>query len=160
MEKTLKLSFVATLVSALFIQIAAAQQSNLSFANSATANGLNSYFNIALGKFNTSLGSLDSVTVTVHSAVLGGSFIIGAPNPALSQDYEDAAARITIRQATTNSLGFTTLGELSTTVTTTPAPVITIPGGTTNTFNVVPLNAVNNTAPNAIQSIDSAFWAA
>lgn len=135
---------------------ASAQQSSVSFTNSATASGLNNYFDIALGKFNTSLGSLDSVTVTVQSAVIGGSFIIGAPNPSLAQEYEDAAARVTIRQSTINTLGFTQLGETSYSVTTTPAPIVTIPGGTTNSFSVDSLVAITN----IIQSIDSAFWSA
>jgi hypothetical protein len=160
MSYTARFHCIASLAAALLIQTAGAQTNTISFTNSTTANGLNSYFNLALGKFNTSLGSLDSVTITVHSAVLGGSFIIGAPNPALDQDYEDAAGRITIRQATTNSLGFTQLGETSFNVTTTPAPVITVPGGATNTFSVTPLIAFTNTSPNGVQSIPSTFWAA
>lgn len=140
--------------------VASAQQSSVSFTNSATASGLNTYANIALGKFNTGLGTLDSVTVTVRSAILGGSFIIGAPNPLIDQEYESAAGRLIIRQATTNALGFTQLGETSFDVATTPSPIVIVPGGTTNTFNVTPLTAITNTSPSAVQAIDSAFWSA
>lgn len=149
---------IATIFAVLLLATipARAQQSSISFTNSATANGLNTYFSIALGKFNANLGSLDAVTVTVNSAVIGGSFTIGAPTPTLDQEYEDAAARVTIRQATTNALGFTQLGETSYNVTTTPAPIVNIPGGTTNTFSVSPLIAITNIA----QSIDVAFWSA
>jgi hypothetical protein len=159
MSHTARFHCLAALAAALLIQTADAQTNTISFTNSATANGLNSYFDIALGKFNTSLGSLESVTVTVHSAVLSGSFIVGAPNPALDQAYEDAASRITIREAPAYSLGFTQLGETSFGLTTTPAPVAIVPGGSTNTFSVTPLIAFTNTSPNAVQSIPSTFWA-
>jgi hypothetical protein len=155
---THKLSVIAIVLSVFLMATipASAQQSSISFTNSTTASGLNSFFNIALGKFNSNLGSLDAVTVTVQSAVIGGSFIIGAPNPALDQEYEGAAARVTIRQATTNALGFTQLGETSYNVTTTPAPIVLIPGGTTNSFSVDSFLALTN----IVQSIDSAFWSA
>jgi hypothetical protein len=132
-----------------------AQTFTLNYTNSTTANGLNNFFNIALNKFDAQLGTLTGVDVTIESAVIGGSFRVGAPDPALEQEYESAAARVIIRQAT-NTLGFNQVGETSFDVTTTPAPIVVIPGGTTNTFSVDSSVAITN----ILQSIDSAFWSA
>jgi len=133
-----------------------AQPFTLSYTNSTAANGLNNFFDIALNKFDAQLGTLTGVDVTIESAVIGGSFRVGAPDPALEQEYESAAARVIIRQAVINALGFNQVGETSFDVTTTPAPIVVIPGGTTNTFSVSSSVAITN----ALQSIDSAFWSA
>ena len=137
---------------------AAAQTNTISFTNSVIAAGNNNFFDIALNKFNTSLGILDSVTVAVQSSTLGGSFFLDATNPALDIDFEGAFGRVTIRQATTNSLGFTQLGQTTNAVTTTPAPIFTLLGGTSTNFSISPLVVITNTTPNAIQSISSSFW--
>lgn len=155
--KTLSLRTLLIVAFAAVVSASAhALPNSVSFTNSATANGLNTYFDLALNKFDAQLGTLTGVEITVQSVVLGGSFRVGAPDPALEQEYEDAAARITIRQAATNALGFTQLGETSFDVTTTPAPIVVIPGGTTNTFSVGSLVAITN----IFESIDSSFWSA
>ena len=150
-------TFLAFFFTAVFFVAgsAKAQQITLSYTNTATVSGLNIFTNLSLTKFDSNLGLLDSVTVTIVSATLGGSFMIGAEG-AIDQTYNSAAGRITIRQDPTNSLGYTTIGETSFDVTTTPAPGFVIQEFTTNTFTVdTPLLALSNSA----QSINSSFFA-
>jgi hypothetical protein len=152
-------SSVVAIVLSVFLMAtipASAQQSSISFTNSATANGLNTYFNIALGKFNSNLGSLDAVTVTLNYAQLGGSFKLIATEPNLDQTVDGAAGRVIVRQSPTNSLGFTQQGETAFTVGTTPGTPYTVPALGQQTFAVTPLNAFTNIA----QSINSSFWSA
>jgi hypothetical protein len=138
------------------ITTSSAQQTNVSFTATNTATGLNNFVNIALGKFNSNLGSLDAVTVTLNYALLGGSFLLAAPDPNLDQTVNSAAGRVTVRQATTNSLGFTQIGEGTNIVTTTPSTPFTVVGAGSQVFTVTPLNAFTNIS----QSINSSFWSA
>jgi len=135
------------------VPIGKVSAATLSYTNTSTASGLNNFTNLNLSKFDSDLGTLTGVQVTVISATFGGSFIIGSP--ALDQDYEGAAGRLTIRGGT-NALGFTTIGETLYNVTTTPAPIVTIPGGATNNFIVDQLVAISN----SVSSISNSFWAA
>lgn len=152
--KTSLLSAVVAVTLAATTTITSAQQTNVSFTATNTATGLNNYVNIALGMFNSNLGSLDSVDVTINYAQLGGSFEVGAPNPTLDQTVNSAAGRIIIRQATTNTLGFTQIGETTNSVTTTPGMPFTVVGGGSQVFTVDPLTALTSVS----QSINSSFW--
>jgi len=135
---------------------ASAQQTSVSFTATNTATGLNNFVNIALGKFDSNLGSLDAVTVTLNYALLGGSFLLAAIDPNLDQTVNDAAGRVTVRQATTNALGFTQIGEGTNAVTTTPGTPFTVVGGGSQVFSVASVNAFAN----IVQAIDSSFWGA
>jgi hypothetical protein len=147
------LTLAATLLLAL---PAAAQQATNSFTVTNTASGLGSFVNIALGKFNSNLGSLDSVTVTLNYALLGGSFKITSTEEGLDQTVNSAAGRITVRQATTNSLGFTQIGPSTNAVAATPALPYTVPALSEQVFSITPITALTNIS----QTIDSSFWAA
>lgn len=128
----------------------------MSFTATNTANGLNTFFSIALGKFNSNLGSLDAVTVTLNYALLGGSFNIASPDPGLDQTVESAAGRVTVRQATTNSLGFAQIGETAFTVGTTPSTPFTVPALGNQTFTVTPTSTFTSNS----QTIAGSFWSA
>lgn len=146
---------IATLCAALASHAGA---ETLSYTNSATAAGNSAYANIALNKFNTGLGSLDAVTVTVNFARLGGSFVVYSDTSDAVTVLDDPAplGRVTVRQSTNNTLGFTQLGETNVAVTTVPAVPVEIPGLGTTTFAVTSQVVYTN----IIQSIDPAFWTA
>jgi hypothetical protein len=130
----------------------------LSYTNTTTntATGLNTFVNLALGKFDSNLGDLQAVTVTVTYATLGGSFLLAATEPGLDQIVDSAAGRITIQQATTNSLGFTTIGETTNSVTTIPGTPFTVVGAGSQVFDVISFLALSNIS----QSISNSFWSA
>ena len=136
----------------------AAHAASVSFTNNATAAGNNTYVNLALGKFDTGLGTLIGVVVTVNFNTIGGSFTVSTPNDSLTPaDVNSADARITIRQATTNSLGFTQIGQSTFGVVTTPSLMYSVPAPSgSETFAVTSTNVfVNN-----VQNISSTFWGA
>lgn len=126
----------------------------LSYTNTATAGGNNTPFNLTLSKFNTGLGTLTGVTVTVSFSDLSGSFDISTPT-ATSVDFLSAAADTILIQGTNNTLGFTGYTN-STTVTTTPGTNTTIPGNSTTNFAVTPVNVLTNLS----QLISNTFWSA
>lgn len=107
-----KAALLTTLLAAALSSASA--QSVISFTNNAAAGGNNTFANIALNKFDTGLGTLTDVVVTVNFTTLGGDFSVSTPGDSFtSADVESAVGRVTIRQATTNSLGFTQLGQNS-----------------------------------------------
>jgi len=145
-------------VTALAVTGLAAPGNSISFTNNATASGNNAYVNLALGKFDTGLGTLTGVVVTVNFNTIGGSFTVTTPSDsAVPADVNSADARVTIRQATTNSLGFSQLGQTSFSVLTTPSLLYTVPAPSgSETFAVTSTNVfVNN-----VQNISSTFWGA
>lgn len=130
----------------------------VSFTNNAVAAGNNTFVNIALNKFDTGLGTLTDVVVTVNFTTIGGNFTVSTPGDSFTPaDVESAAARVTVRQATTNSLGFTQLGQTSFGVSTSPGLTYTVPAPSgSQVFAVSSTNVfVNNS-----QNISSSFWSA
>lgn len=130
----------------------------VSFTNNAVAAGNNTFVNIALNKFDIGLGTLTDVVVTVNFTTIGGNFTVSTPGDSFTPaDVESAAARVTVRQATTNSLGFTQLGQTSFGVSTSPGLTYTVPAPSgSQLFGVSSTNVfVNNS-----QNISSGFWSA
>ncbi len=130
----------------------------VSFTNNAVAAGNSSFANIALNKFDTGLGTLTGVVVTVNFATIGGSFTVSTPDDSFTAaEVESAAARVTIRQATSNTLGFTQLGQTSFGVTTSPGLTFAVPApGGSQLFAISNTNAFVGNA----QNIASGFWGA
>jgi len=151
---------IAALLSLLFTVVAsnAAPPSMISFTNNAVAAGNNTYVNIALNKFDTSLGTLTDVIVTVNFTALGGDFTVSTPGDSFTPaDVESAAGRVNIRQATTNSLGFTQLGITSFGVATTPGLTYTVPAPSgSQLFAITSTNVFVGNSEN----IASGFWGA
>jgi len=138
-----------------------AQAQTLSITNTAS-NSISSaagYSTILLGKFDTGLGTLQSVAVKVNYSSISGSYNV---TTATSQAFNLAASvDLNIRQVATNSLGFTALGPTSFTLATTPPttgsfPGITIPASTSTNISVNQTNVFVNQS----QLIDSVNWAA
>lgn len=130
----------------------------ISFTNNSIANGNNTFADIALNKFDTGLGALTGVVVTVNFTTIGGDFTVSTPGDSFTPaDVESAAARITIRQATTNSLGFTQLGQSTFGVGTTPGLTYTV--GAPSGSQVFAVSSTNVFVANA-QNISSGFWSA
>lgn len=135
-----------------------AAPSSISFTNSATAAGNNTYVNLALNKFDTGLGTLTGVVVTVNFTTIAGSFTVTTPgDSATPADVNSADARVTLRQATTNSLGFTQVGQTTFAAGTTPPLLFSVPAPNgSQVFGVTSTNVfVNN-----VQNISSTFWGA
>ena len=136
----------------------AAAQSVISFTNNAVTAGNNTFVDIALNKFDTGLGTLTDVVVTVNFTTLGGDFSVSTPaDSSTPAEVESAAGRVTIRQAATNSLGFTQLGQTSFGVVTTPGLTFTVPAPSgSQLFAITSTNVfVGNS-----QNIASGFWSA
>jgi len=148
---------VLSSLAALFLAGSAWAQSTISFTNSATAAGNNTYVNIALGKFNTGLGSLTGVSVTINFVNLGGTFTVSTPVDSPSDvDFDGAAARLIVRGAS-NALGFTQYGETSFSVDTTPGVGTTISGnGGSQLFAVNSTNVLTSQT----RVIATNFWSA
>jgi len=132
-------------------------QSTVSFTNSATALGNNSYVNIALGKFDAGLGTLTAVSVRINFVTLGGSFTVSTPLDSASDvDFDGAAARLVVR-GSSNALGFTQYGESSFAVDTVPGIGTTVPGnGGSQVFSIISTNVLANQTRN----IATNFWSA
>lgn len=152
MKKLLSIAVVVTTL----VTSSAWASSSISFTNSGTAGVNDGFVNIPLGKFDTGLGTLTGVVVTVNFLSVGGSFDItsaGIPSSVTS------VGTIPVLQASSPSLGFTDFntGFSSYTVSTSPsAPPFSVPANTTQTFNVTPQDIVLND----IQNINSSFWSA
>jgi hypothetical protein len=146
-----------TLLTALVVSTSQAQNT-LSFTNNAVAGGNNTFANIALNKFDTGLGTLTDVVVTVNFTTIGGSFLVTTPNDSFTDaEVNTSDARITIRQATTNSLGFTQLGQTVFGVDTTPSLTYIVPAPSgSQTFGVTSTNVFVGLS----QNINSSFWSA
>lgn len=132
-------------------------QSTISFTNSATAQGNNSYVNISLGKFDTGLGTLTGVNVTINFVTLGGTFTISTPVDSFADvEFDAAAARVVVRGAS-NALGFTQYGETSFSVNTTPGPGTIVAGeGGSQQFIVNSTNVLTAQT----RTIATNFWSA
>jgi len=128
-------------------------QSTISFTNSAPSTG--SFANINLTKFDTALGTLTGVAVTINFVSVGGSFSVTSTDVD-ETTYNSAAARLIIRQATTNSLGYTQVGQTTNVLTTTPGGPFTVPGESTQAFSITSTNFLVGQS----QNISSNFWSA
>jgi len=150
-------SFLLALL-AVLLSSSASAQSVISFTNNAVASGNNTFANIALNKFDTGLGTLTDVVVTVNFTTLGGDFTVSTPADSFTPaDIESAAGRITVRQASTNSLGFTQLGQTAFGVSTTPGLTYTVPAPSGS--QVFAITSTNVFVGN-FQNIASGFWSA
>jgi hypothetical protein len=152
----MKAALLTTLLAAAISSASA--QSVISFTNNAVADGINTFANIALNKFDTGLGTLTDVVVTVNFTTLGGSFTVGTPFDSFTDaEVESAAGRVTVRGSTNNPLGFTTLGQTAFGVATTPGLTYTVPAPSgSQLFTIASTNVfVGNS-----QTIASGFWSA
>jgi hypothetical protein len=116
-------NFTATAtMTVLYTYTAGGQTLSVSFSGTAVALGNNTNVNLAINKFNSDLGTLTGVAVTVNQVVTGGSFTISCEaNAAEGVAVANAFARILVRQSTVNTtLGYTQLGSTSFEVTTNP----------------------------------------
>jgi hypothetical protein len=140
---------------ALTAAAATASAASVFNTNTATSNGLNSYTNLTLSQFDSTLGTLTGVTVTVNSLSYGGSFFVTAGEVS-TNELDAADGRLTLRQAVGSGLGFTTIGERTDAVNTTPSVGAQFSNGASQTFNVAALTVLTA----EIQNIDSSFWSA
>ena len=128
---------------------------SVSYTNSATAGGNGTYANIALNKFDTGLGTLTGVVVTVNFTTLAGSFSV-TTSTETAADVETAEARVIVRQNPANALGFTQIGQTNFTVATTPSLTYSVPGNSSQSFAVTSTNVLSG----SFQNINSGFWSA
>jgi len=142
-------------ITALAVTGLAAPGNSISFTNNATAQGDGVPVNLALGKFDTGLGTLNSVVVTINFGSLGGSFDVTA-SPVNAANVTSASGIPSVQAAPTNSLGFTSSAPGLVGVTTSPSLAFSVPAGTLQTFSVNSTNWVANSA----QNINSSFWGA
>jgi len=140
---------------ALTAAAATASAAGINSSSTATSNGLNAYTDFYFSQFDPTLGTLTGVKVTVNSLSYGGSFIATAGSVS-TNEFEGADGRLTLRQATGSGLGFTTIGERTDAVTTTPSVGAQFSNGGSQTFNVTSLTVVSGLEVN----IDSSFWSA
>lgn len=129
----------------------------LTYSGTATAVGNGPFAPLSLPKFDTTLGTLDAVTVTVDYSKLFGSFSVTAD--ALNEEsvnVEAAEGRVTVRQNPANALGFTQLGQTAFSVGTTPALPVAVSPGSSQSFTVTSQDVFVNSA----QTIGSSFWSA
>jgi hypothetical protein len=156
MPQPLKKAFASTFAAFLLLE-SNWGQSTISFTNSATALGNNAYVNIALGRFDTSLGTLTGVSVRINFVTLGGAFSISTPiDSGADVDFDGAAARLIVR-GSSNALGFTQYGESSFAVDTMPGTGTTVPGnGGSQVFSIISTNVLANQTRN----IATNFWSA
>lgn len=107
------------LTTALVAAAAVSSAATASYNASATTN--NSWADINLQKFNTALGTLNSVTITLNYANLGGSF---TTSTAGTVTVEDAAGSVYVKQSSANNVGFTQKTALLFDVTGSVTPVL------------------------------------
>lgn len=128
-----KRPFLALAISLVFVS--GAFSASVSYTNSITlAGNLGSgvYSNLTLGKFNSDLGDLTQIVVTINFVDVGGSFTIS--DAVDDGTFNFAAAKILVRQ-TNASYGFTNVSS-SNNVTTTPGNNTPILTGSSQTFTV------------------------
>lgn len=128
--------------------------STVSFTNNAAAGPTNGFVSIPLNKFDTGLGTLTDVIVTINFLTLGGSFSVTSTG---SPSTVNSVGSIPILQATTNSpLGFTDFNTVfsSFPVSSTPATPSIVPSSSSQVFNIVSTNVLANSP----QNIAPTFW--
>lgn len=116
-----------------------------------------SYSDYAVAKFNSDLGTLTGVEVTVNISHLQGSFTVLNPDPVTSVIVEGLDSVMTVRQAPSSGLGFTIASNTILEVATTPtwASVTILP----LTFQVFSVDADQDYTFTP-QSINPTYWSA
>lgn len=128
-------------------------QGTVSFTNQATALGDSAFVDIPLGKFDTGLGTLTGVVVTVNFTSLQGSFDVTS-SAANAANVQFAFGIPAVQQSPTNALGFAPLSAGLVSVATTPALSFSVPANSSQSFSITGTNVfVNN-----LQNITSGFW--
>ena len=145
----LALTFIASIA-----LVSASPAATLSYTNTANAATNAVPVNLSLPKFNTGLGTLTGVVVTVNFLSLDGSFKVGAV-AGTTATLSFVGAITTLSDAPSNNLGFG-LYSNQTTVVTTPGLGTVTTGPATNTFTLTSTNVLFNVA----QTISNTFWSA
>ncbi len=116
-----------------------------------------SYNDYAVAKFNSDLGTLTGVEVTVSISHLQGSFTVVNPDPVTSLTVGALDSTMTVRQAPSSGLGFTTTPAFIYDIATTPtwASVTILP----LSFQVFSVDADQDYTFTP-QSINPTYWSA
>ncbi len=122
----------------------------ISYSGTSTAPGTSAFVSLSLPKFDTSLGTLDSVTVNVDFARVSGTFSVAATTAtaATVNDFPPPTVLVTIRQDTSNSLGFTQIGATGYGFGVSQALPFTVPGNSSQVFNVIQNDVITNNSQN------------
>ena len=135
---------------------ASASAATISYSNTLTVNGTNTYSNLTLSKFNSNLGTLTGVTLTVNELSVDGQFSATAINGnGILSGFTTTA---TLRQAVGSGLGFTTI----TGVADAADDLVITPGvGTILTQDIAQTFSVTNyyITQNAVTNVDASSWA-
>lgn len=138
-----------TLIAASAIASAATVTSN----GSATTNS--TWADINLAKFNSSLGTLTDIQVAITNSVFGGSFTATSPSSEDTVTVNSVTGNASVRQKSSNTLGFTTVSSGAKTLNTDtsfPADVI----NDVLTVNITSTDGLTLTS----YTIDSSFFSA
>jgi hypothetical protein len=132
----------------------AGETREVSFTNSATASGNGTYVNLALNKFNTGLGTLTAVNVTINFVSLGGNFTVVNIDEDFSIQLTQASAGVVIQEVLGSGLGYSAATSDAVVSTTPGLPYEIDPSGS-KLFVVAP----QTTLVASSQDIASNFWA-
>lgn len=135
----------------------AASAATISYSNTGTALGNSTYVDIALTKFDPSLGTLTGVTLTLNEFSVSGSFTATAASGSGVLNYFGTTA--TVRQKSTNLLGFSQqIGSASTDedLVISPGVGYTLNQGQSQIFSITEYVFLSN----LVSNISSANWAA
>jgi len=135
--------------------VSASPAATLSYTNDANAATNSVPVNLNLPKFNTGLGTLTGVVVTVNFLSLDGSFTVNAAASPTTATLDFVGAITTLSNAANNNLGFAMYSN-QTIVQTTPGTNTTTTGPGTTTYTLTSTNVLLN----AVQPIASNFWSA
>lgn len=140
------------LTASLLASAAVASAAIVQKTGSVTTNS--TWADIALGKFDTRLGTLDSISIEVLSSNFGGYFTASAPTIDDAVTVNSASATAFLRQKSTNSLGFTQVSSGSVSLSTSPG----LPSSEISDASVQ--FTVNSTSALALTSysVNSSFW--
>lgn len=136
---------------------ASASAATISFSNTATALGNSTFVNLSLSKFDTNLGTLTGVTLTINEFSVQGSFTATAVSGTGILNYFGTTA--TLRQSTSNTLGFTTRTGAESTddnLVITPGVGTSLSDGQSQIFSITEFIFLANDVSN----VDSSFWSA
>lgn len=146
----LTLIFLATVALA-----TASPAASVSYTNTVNAATNAVPVNLNLAKFNTGLGTLTGVVVTVNFLSLDGSFTVSAAAPPTQATLDFVGAITTLSNAANNNLGFVMYSN-QTIVQTTPGTNTTTTAAAPTTYTLTPTNVLLNVS----QTIANTFWSA
>ena len=135
---------------------ASASAATISYSNTLSVNGTNTYSNLTLSKFNSNLGTLTGVTITVNELSVDGYFSATAING--NGVLSGFTTTATLRQAVGSNLGFTTITGVADAADT----LVISPGvGTILTQDIAQTFSVTKyyLAQDAVTNVDSSNWA-